>query len=134
MKTKILLLLLWTNICYGFSQECPCIKAAIIGTNVNVSVIHNNKVTAMDDTEIKRGESIELQFVKSAGKTTWYHEQQELSNTTVDTKSRRSGEKTISQQSGKETGKPSYQAEISGRFKEGRHSTLKSGISSKDYK
>jgi hypothetical protein len=71
------------NVCYGFSQDCPCIKAAVIGTNVNVSVTHNNKVTAMDDTEINRGESVELRTVESVGKTTWYHGQQELSNTTV---------------------------------------------------
>lgn len=83
MKTEFLLLVLSMNVCYGFSQDCPCIKAAVIGTNVNVSVTHNNKVTAMDDMEINRGESVELQTVESVGKTTWYHGQQELSNTTV---------------------------------------------------
>jgi hypothetical protein len=67
MKTEFLLLVLSMNVCYGFSQDCPCIKAAVIGTGVNVSIAHNNKVTAMDDAEIRRGESVELQRMKKYG-------------------------------------------------------------------
>jgi hypothetical protein len=82
MKTNLLFLMLLISI-GSFSQECPCVKTAIIGTDVKSSTIHNNKVVAMDNITIKLGESINLFTKENTGKVTWYKDGKIIRNTLV---------------------------------------------------
>lgn len=82
MKTILLFLMLLTGI-KGFSQECPCVKTAIIGTNAKASIVHNNKIVAMGDVEINSGESVHLKTINIIGKATWYNADKEITNTLV---------------------------------------------------
>jgi len=43
MKTNFLFVMLLMSI-RSFSQECPCVKTAIIGTDARGTTIHNNKI------------------------------------------------------------------------------------------
>ena len=56
----------------GFTQDCPCVKTAVIGNDANATFIHNNKVISMPDTSIVLGSSVNLQILKSIGKVKWY--------------------------------------------------------------
>ena len=67
----------------SFTQECPCVKTAIIGTDAKMFTIHNNEVVAMDNVTIKLGESINLYTKESKGKITWYKDGQLISNTLI---------------------------------------------------
>jgi len=69
-----------------FSQECPCVKTAIIGTDAKASPIHNNKVVAMDNVTINLGESINLYTKESSGKVTWHKDDKLIENTLVSPK------------------------------------------------
>jgi hypothetical protein len=82
MKIVILFIMLIMSI-NTYSQECPCIKTAIIGTNVKSSYNYNNYVVAMEDTEIPQGTSIQLTTQKKFGNVTWYKDGVELFNTFV---------------------------------------------------
>lgn len=82
MKTNLLFLMLLISI-KSFSQECPCVKTAIIGTAAKTSIVHNNKVVAMDDVEINLGESVNLKTIKKIGKVTWYNNGKKILNTLV---------------------------------------------------
>lgn len=82
MKNFILFILLIMSINI-YSQECSCIKTAIIGTNVKSSYSYNNHVVAMEDTEILQGEFIQLTTQKTFGCITWYKDGEELFNTVV---------------------------------------------------
>lgn len=82
MKAIVLLLMLFIGIT-GFSQDCPCVKTAIIGTTAKSSIIHNNKVVAMDDFEISLGETVILQTKENTGKVIWYRNGERLINNYV---------------------------------------------------
>lgn len=82
MKKFILFAMLIVSL-NTYSQECPCIKTPIIGTNVKSSYNYNNHVLAMEDTEILQGESIQLTTQKKFGNVTWYKNGVELFNTFV---------------------------------------------------
>jgi hypothetical protein len=56
----------------GFTQDCPCVKTAVIGNDSNATFIHNNIVTSMPDTTIILGSSVNLQTITSIGKMKWY--------------------------------------------------------------
>ena len=70
----------------GFSQECPCVKTAIIGTDAKASTIHNNKLVTMDNVTIKLGESINLFTEESTGKVSWFKDEKLIENTLVSPK------------------------------------------------
>jgi hypothetical protein len=74
MKTKPLMILsfLLALSINGFSQKCPCVKTAIIGNDANATVIHNNKIRAMNDTIIDYGNSIVLRTLDCTGEATWF--------------------------------------------------------------
>jgi hypothetical protein len=55
-----------------FTQDCPCVKTAVIGNDANATFTHNNKVISMPDTTILLGSSVNLQTLKSIGKVKWY--------------------------------------------------------------
>ncbi|WP_456867218.1 T9SS type A sorting domain-containing protein [Galbibacter sp. BG1] len=82
MKTKLLFLILFVSIT-SFAQECPCVKAAVLGQNGTSSATHNNTVVAMDDLRINQGEFVNLTTKSSTGKTAWYHNGLPLSNLVV---------------------------------------------------
>lgn len=82
MKTKILFLLHLLSI-KAFSQQCPCIKTAIIGTTNSSSFIHNNIVVGMDNRTINYGESIHLYTKAHTGKLSWYKAGKLIDNTFV---------------------------------------------------
>lgn len=82
MKTNLLFLMLLISIKI-FSQECPCVKTAIIGTDAKASTIHNNKLVAMDNVTIKLGESINLYTKENTGKITWFKDGKSIENTLV---------------------------------------------------
>lgn len=82
MKSNSFFLMLFMSI-KVFSQECPCVKAAIIGTDTSATSNHNNRVIAMDSATIAKGESINLYTKESTGKITWYKDEQLLDNTLV---------------------------------------------------
>jgi hypothetical protein len=85
MKTNLLFLMLLISI-RSFSQECPCVKTAIIGTDPKASAIHNHKVVAMDNVTIKLGESIHLYTKENTGKVAWYKDEILIENTLVSPK------------------------------------------------
>jgi hypothetical protein len=82
MKNCILLLMLFVSI-RSFSQDCPCVKAAIIGTDATAFISHNNKVVVMDNVTINLGESINLYTKENIGKINWYKDGLLVSNTLV---------------------------------------------------
>jgi hypothetical protein len=82
MKTNFLFVMLLMSI-RSFSQECPCVKTAIIGTDARGTTIHNNKIVAMDNATIKLGESINLYTKENTGKTTWYKNKELIDDTNV---------------------------------------------------
>ncbi|MDR1679980.1 MAG: T9SS type A sorting domain-containing protein [Prevotellaceae bacterium] len=82
MKKQFLILAIFFSF-YGFSQDCPCVKTAILGENSEASFVHNNKVVAMDDAEIGEGDFIELRTKESMGKVIWYSNGQELGSSIV---------------------------------------------------
>ena len=82
MKTNLLFLMLLMSI-RSFSQECPCVKTAIIGTDAKASTIHNNKLVAMDNATIKLGESINLYTKENTGKVSWFKDGKLIENTLV---------------------------------------------------
>ena len=69
-----------------FSQDCPCVKTAIIGTNTKVPIVHNNKLVAMDNVTINLGESVNLYIKESTGENTWYKDGNLIENTLVSPK------------------------------------------------
>ncbi len=85
MKTNLLFIMLLISI-RSFSQECPCVKTAIIGTDAKTSTIHNNKLVAMDNVTIKLGESINLSTKESTGKISWFKDGKLIENTLVSPK------------------------------------------------
>ena len=85
MKTNLLFLMLLISI-RSFSQECPCVKTAIIGTDAKASTIHNNKLVAMDNVTIKLGESINLSTKENTGKVSWFKDGKIIENTLVSPK------------------------------------------------
>lgn len=85
MKTNLLFIMLLISI-RCFSQECPCVKTAIIGTDAKASTIHNNKLVAMDNAIIKLGESINLYTKENTGKIAWYEDGKLIENTLVSPK------------------------------------------------
>lgn len=82
MKTNLLFLMLLMSI-RSFSQECPCVKTAIIGTDAKASTIHNNKLVAMDNVTIKLGESINLYTKENTGKVSWFKDGKLIENTLI---------------------------------------------------
>lgn len=82
MKTKLLFLMLFVSIT-SFAQECPCVKAAVLGQNGTSSATHNNTVVVMDDMTINQGEFVNLTTKSSTGKTIWFQNGKPLSNLTV---------------------------------------------------
>lgn len=70
----------------SFSQECPCVKTAIIGTDAKASTIHNNKLVAMDNVTIKLGEIINLSTKENTGKVSWFKDGKLIENTLVSPK------------------------------------------------
>ena len=85
MKTNLLFIMLLISI-RSFSQECPCVKTAIIGTDAKASTIHNNKLVAMDNVTIKLGESINLSTKENTGKVSWFKDGKLIENTLVSPK------------------------------------------------
>ena len=85
MKTNLLFIMLLISI-RSFSQECPCVKTAIIGTDAKASTIHNNKLVAMDNATIKLGESINLYTKENTGKVSWFKDGKLIENTLVSPK------------------------------------------------
>ena len=82
MKTNFLFVMLLISI-RSFSQECPCVKTAIIGNDAKRTTIHNNKVIAMDNATIKLGENINLYTKENTGKTSWYKGKDLINDTNV---------------------------------------------------
>ncbi len=82
MRT-ILILMMLTMSLKAFSQECPCVKAAVIGKNAKAEVISNNEIIAMENVEIMSGESVDLQVLKSTGAISWYENGKKLSSNSV---------------------------------------------------
>lgn len=74
MKTNPLMILsfLLSLSINGFTQKCPCVKTAVIGNDANATVIHNNKVKAMNDTTIEYGNSVVLKTLDCTGEAIWY--------------------------------------------------------------
>ena len=85
MKTNLLFIMLLISI-RSFSQECPCVKTAIIGTDAKASTIHNNKLVAMDNVTIKLGEIINLSTKENTGKVSWFKDGKLIENTLVSPK------------------------------------------------
>jgi Secretion system C-terminal sorting domain len=85
MKTNLLFIMLLISI-RSFSQECPCVKTAIIGTDAKASTIHNNKLVVMDNVTIKLGESINLSTKENTGKVSWFKDGKLIENTLVSPK------------------------------------------------
>lgn len=68
----------------GFGQECPCVRAAVIGTHAKSSSIQNkNKTAATDNIIISLGEKTKLYVKNATGKIIWYKNEQALSSTWV---------------------------------------------------
>ena len=86
MKTNLLFLVMLLISIRGFSQECPCVKTAIIGTDAKASTIHNNKLVTMDNVTIKLGESINLFTEEITGKVSWFKDEKLIENTLVSPK------------------------------------------------
>lgn len=82
MRTILILMMLIMSL-KTFSQECPCVKAAVIGKNAKAEVISNNEIIAMENVEIKAGETIDLQVLKSTGVVSWYVNGKKLSSNLV---------------------------------------------------
>lgn len=80
---KIMLLLFLMSM--RTHSQCPCIKTAIIGTEVNeqITTVHNNQVVVMDDVAIKSGEHLTLYTKKNSGELTWYSKGKRIENTRV---------------------------------------------------
>ena len=85
MKTNLLFIMLLISI-RSFSQECPCVKTAIIGTDAKASTIHNNKLVTMDNVTIKLGEIINLSTKENTGKVSWFKDGKLIENTLVSPK------------------------------------------------
>jgi len=83
--TNLLFLTLLISIT-SFSQECPCVKTAIIGTDAKASTIHHNKLVAIDNVTVKLGESIHLSTKENIGKVSWFRDGKLIENTLVSPK------------------------------------------------
>lgn len=83
MKTAYSLILCFLSLTALPQQPCPCVKAAVIGKITHADAHSNNRVVAMDDLEIKRGETIELKALKWTGKVTWYGNNKALEVATI---------------------------------------------------
>jgi hypothetical protein len=81
MKT-IFLLLIFLSI-KSLAQECPCVKAAILGNDAKVSSTHTNSVIAMQDTTISSGDTVKLYTRFSAGRFIWYKKGEVVFNTAI---------------------------------------------------
>ena len=81
MKTIFFLLILLSI--KSLAQECPCVKAAILGNDAKLVSAHTNRVVAMQDTTINSGDTVNLYTRFSAGKFIWYKKGEVVVNTAV---------------------------------------------------
>lgn len=74
MKTKLFFLLSAMLLLglSGFSQDCPCVKTALIGNDPNAGISHNNIVESIDDAAIAAEGTVKLGTKSCTGKATWY--------------------------------------------------------------